>query len=87
MSRLISAHARRENGLRHGHCKTLRIWWARQSHPSDPETAVEVRFIEAKGVPDIHVVQNPARLGWKPVVKVEHYHVGAQAILLAEGGQ
>lgn len=94
---------------------------SRRPHPSDPETAVEVRFIEVKGragvgevalttnefktaerlkkdfwlyvvfncatAPDIHVVQDPARLGWKPVVKVEHYHVGAQAIMLAEGGK
>ena len=92
---------------------------SRRPHPNDPETAVEVRFIEVKGragvgevalttnefktaerlkrdfwlyvvfdcatAPDIHVVQDPARLGWKPVVKVEHYHVGAQAILSAEG--
>jgi hypothetical protein len=90
---------------------------SRRPHPNDPETAVEVRFIEVKGragvgevalttnefktaerlkrdfwlyvvfdcatAPDIHVVQDPARLGWKPVVKVEHYHVGAQAILTA----
>lgn len=28
--RLISAHARRENGVRHGHFKTLHMWWARR---------------------------------------------------------
>ena len=29
-------------------------------------------------------VQDPARLGWEPIVKVEHYHVGAEKILAAE---
>ncbi|MBP7427883.1 MAG: DUF3883 domain-containing protein [Candidatus Hydrogenedentes bacterium] len=91
---------------------------SRRPHPHDPETAVEVRFIEVKGrshigevalttnefktaerlkkdfwlyvvfncasAPVLHQVQDPAKLGWKPVVKVEHYHVGAQAILQAE---
>ncbi len=31
-----------------------------------------------------HIVRNPARLGWKPVVKIEHYHVGPQDILQKE---
>ena len=31
--------------------------------------------------PKIHLIQNPSRLGWKPVVKIEHYHVGAKEIL------
>jgi SNF2 family DNA or RNA helicase len=31
--------------------------------------------------PQLHPIQNPARLGWEPVVKVEHYRVGPQAIL------
>ena len=30
--------------------------------------------------PELHTVQNPARLGWEPVVMVEHYHVGPEAI-------
>jgi hypothetical protein len=33
--------------------------------------------------PEIHVVQDPARLGWKPIVKIEHYLVGADIILQA----
>ena len=33
------------------------------------------------GTPQLHDVQDPARLGWKPVVMVEHYQVGADAIL------
>ena len=37
--------------------------------------------------PQVHLVQDPARLGWKPVVKVEHYHVGAEQILGAESTQ
>jgi len=98
---------------------------SRRPHPHDPETAVEVRFIEVKGrahvgdvaltsnefktaerlkedfwlyvvfnchayrqagasEPECHVVRNPAKMGWKPVRVVEHYHVGAQAIIQAE---
>jgi SNF2 family DNA or RNA helicase len=91
---------------------------SRRPHPQDPETAIEVRFIEVKGrshvgevalttneyktaerlkkdfwlyvvfncavEPELHVIQNPARLGWKPIVKVEHYHVGANEILKSE---
>jgi len=34
--------------------------------------------------PKVHLVQDPARLGWQPVVQVEHYHVGAEQILAAE---
>ena len=91
---------------------------SRRPHPEDPETAVEVRFIEVKGrshvgevalttneyktaerlkndywlyvvfncatAPEVHTIKDPARMGWKPVVKVEHYSVGAEAILQAE---
>lgn len=32
------------------------------------------------GTPELHAIQNPARLGWKPVVTVEHYQVDAGAI-------
>ncbi|MEI2763291.1 MAG: DUF3883 domain-containing protein [Methanothrix soehngenii] len=31
--------------------------------------------------PEIHCIKNPAVLGWQPLVKVAHYHVGANAIL------
>jgi hypothetical protein len=91
---------------------------SRKPHPEDPQTAIEVRFIEVKGrsrvaevalstneyktaerlkkdfwlyvvfncvsEPEIHVVQDPARLGWKPIIKIEHYHVDAATILEAE---
>jgi len=33
---------------------------------------------------DLHTVQNPARLGWQPIVKVEHYSVPANQILEAQ---
>jgi hypothetical protein len=33
--------------------------------------------------PELNAVQNPAKLGWQPIVRVEHYHVGAKAILEA----
>ncbi len=91
---------------------------SRKPHPEDPETAIEVRFIEVKGratvgvvalttneyktaerlkkdywlyvvfnctsAPEVHSIQDPTRLGWKPLVKIEHYHVGAEEILSAE---
>jgi len=34
--------------------------------------------------PEVHVIRDPVRLGWEPLVKIEHYHVGAQKILEAE---
>jgi superfamily II DNA or RNA helicase len=91
---------------------------SRKPHPEDPETAIEVRFVEVKGrscvgevalttnefktserlkkdywlyvvfncasKPEIHIVQDPAKLGWKPIIKVEHYQVGADVILQSE---
>lgn len=90
---------------------------SRKPHPEDPETAIEVRFIEVKGraavgevalsaneyktadrlkrdywlyvvfdcaaSPKIYTVQDPSRLGWQPLIKVEHYHIGAEKILEA----
>ena len=35
-------------------------------------------------IPELHVVQDPARLGWQVVMAVAHYHVGPQAILSGE---
>jgi hypothetical protein len=91
---------------------------SRKPHPEDPQTAIEVRFIEVKGrahvdevalttneyktaerlkqdywlyvvfncatAPEVHLIQDPVRMGWKPVVKVEHYHVGVNEILKSE---
>jgi superfamily II DNA or RNA helicase len=91
---------------------------SRKPHPEDPNTAIEVRFIEVKGrarvgevalttneyktaerlkkdywlyvvfncatTPEIYTVRDPAKLGWKPVIKVEHYMVGAEIILQSE---
>jgi hypothetical protein len=37
--------------------------------------------------PQAHVVQDPARLGWKPLVKIEHYHVSANELVRAAGGR
>ena len=87
---------------------------SRRPHAEDPQTAIEVRFIEVKGralvgevaltaneyrtaqrlkkdywlyvvfncagSPEINPVQDPAQLDWQPIVKIEHYHVKAQAI-------
>jgi SNF2 family DNA or RNA helicase len=88
---------------------------SRKPHPEDPQTAIEIRFIEVKGragigevalttnefrtaerlrndywlyavfncgsTPQLHAIQDPIKLGWKPLVVVEHYHVGPQQIL------
>ncbi len=90
---------------------------SRRVHPEDPQTAIEVRFIEVKGRagigevalssneyktaerlkndywlyvvyncatnPEVHVIQDPIRVGWEPIVKVEHYHANATRILAA----
>ena len=37
--------------------------------------------------PQLHVVQDAARLGWKPVVAIEHYAVGVGEILGGSGEQ
>ena len=34
--------------------------------------------------PEIHLINDPARLGWQPVVQVAHYHLGFKAILEGE---
>jgi superfamily II DNA or RNA helicase len=34
--------------------------------------------------PELHAIRNPARMGWKPVVKVEHYTVDQASIRAAE---
>jgi len=35
--------------------------------------------------PEIHRIQDPIRLGWEVLVKIEHYHVGADKILKEAG--
>jgi hypothetical protein len=32
----------------------------------------------------LHTIQNPATLGWVPVVQVEHYHIEPAKILTAK---
>jgi hypothetical protein len=33
------------------------------------------------GTPQLHTIQNPAELGWQPVMAVEHYQVSASAVV------
>ena len=88
---------------------------SRKPHPEDPQTAIDVRFIEVKGRsavgevalttneyktaerlkkdywlyavfncssnPEIHIIQDPAKMDWEPIITIEHYHVGAERIL------
>jgi hypothetical protein len=35
------------------------------------------------GVPELHAVQDPVRLGWRPVMTVEHYAIGAAELIQA----
>ena len=90
---------------------------ARKAHPEDPQTAMDVKFIEVKGRstvaevalsaneyktatrlkddyflyvvydcatdPKLKIIRNPAEIGWKPIVKVEHYIAKPDAILKA----
>jgi hypothetical protein len=91
---------------------------SRRLHAEDPQTAIEVRFIEVKGragvgeialttneyktaerlkkdfwlyvvyncgnKPQLHLVQDPVRLDWKPLVKIELYHVAPNAIIASK---
>jgi hypothetical protein len=41
---------------------------------------------ECASTPSLNAIRDPAKLGWEPVVKVEHYHVPAKAILEAVRG-
>jgi hypothetical protein len=34
--------------------------------------------------PELHPVRDPAKLGWEPIVKIDHYHTSAEAIIGAE---
>jgi hypothetical protein len=34
--------------------------------------------------PELHSVQDPARLGWEPIVKIDHYHTSAEQIIGGE---
>jgi hypothetical protein len=88
---------------------------SRKPHPEDPQTALDVRFIEVKGratmgdialttneyktaerlksdywlyvvfncasTRDIHAVNDPATMEWKPLVRVEHFFVKPAAIV------
>ena len=67
----ISAHARREKSIRHGHIATLHIWWARR-----PLAACRAVICAALW-PD---PADPAILDWQPIVKVEHYRLRQDSI-------
>ena len=36
--------------------------------------------------PEVHSIQDPAKLDWEAVMRVKHYQVGADQILLANQG-
>jgi hypothetical protein len=39
---------------------------------------------QCAGNPQLHIVRNPARLGWQPVIAVEHYQIGAAVLVGAQ---
>ena len=41
---------------------------------------------DCAAAPKLNAIQNPATLGWEPIIQVEHYHVNAKAILEAARG-
>jgi adenine-specific DNA methylase len=45
----ISAHARREKSICHGHISTLHIWWARRPCPEHPRISIATRFMKVNG--------------------------------------
>lgn len=52
------------------------------------QTAVRIRgdywlyvAFNCAGTPQLHTIQNPAQLGWKPVMAVEHYQIGHGIVL------
>jgi superfamily II DNA or RNA helicase len=51
------------------------------------QTAVRLRgdywlyvAFDCAATPQLHTIQNPAQLGWQPVMAVEHYQIGAETI-------
>jgi adenine-specific DNA methylase len=82
----ISADARQERSIRHGHIPTLRMWRGRPAlascRPVSLATVLPGQADEAcsKGFR----IQD--RLDWKPIVNVEHYACGSSSILAAEEG-
>jgi nanoRNase/pAp phosphatase (c-di-AMP/oligoRNAs hydrolase) len=42
---------------------------------------------DCASTPKLHTVQDPARLGWRPIVNIEHYTVHSADILHADVAQ
>ena len=42
-----------------------------------------LRGLQLRDQPELHTIQDPARLGWEPVVQVEHYQIDPGKILAA----
>lgn len=68
---------------------TSRVWIVKSQQPEGPIRRVDphprtwhcpVVYNCAKD-PELHAIQDPARLGWDPIVTVEQYRIGANAIL------
>ena len=37
--------------------------------------------------PELHIIRDPAQIGWRPMGQVSHYHMGPQAIIAEAGRQ
>lgn len=43
--------------------------------------------LNCAGTPELHAIQDPARLKWKPIMTVEHFQLSAAGVLaVGEGG-
>jgi len=39
------------------------------------------------GKPELKIIQDPARLGWNPIVKIEHYYINSEKILRSQNSE
>jgi adenine-specific DNA methylase len=80
----ISAHARREKSIRHGHISTLHIWWARRPlaacravilaalwpDPADPNCPARFRKDAAARMKDFRNRRGGKRRNWENTLEV-----------------
>lgn len=55
------------------------------SAPNKTEGTTDMNYwlcavFNCAGTPELHTVRNPARLGWQPVMAIEHYRIGPDQI-------
>ncbi|MBW4634586.1 MAG: hypothetical protein KME30_22565 [Iphinoe sp. HA4291-MV1] len=48
------------------------------------EISYQLMILNCASTPEVYPIEDPVRLGWEPLVKIEHYHVSAQKTLAAQ---